>query len=421
MNLTKYIAPLTLLVISLVYVPQIPTILIEAKEKSVRIQDFAYHLLIYKGLWTGQIDNPYQFENQVLILRHESSSNISTAMPIGQSPVALLLSYPFTLIAQYNLLISYFLWLTISSACLACGLNQWRKETNNNNIYFPLFTLITILSVAFLHAFELGQTSIIALGILLLFAGRTNEEKCYRWISVLGNIVLAIKPPYFFLGVSFLLAERKLKNLFYSTFVVGIILGSTVWLLPSRWIPDYLSNLASYTAEPSSHYQSSIVTKTMTSVPQILASLNIVDPKLLYSTSTIIFFGGTLCFLIALLPPLTHETKRLVSIASILFYVTFAPYVGFYEDLLVLIPVLGIISYYPKSSRAEKTFIGLALVIILNWPVLKDSLNSSLGGFFDVDIFMRGLASAMKLSLLFIVFKRALMSLKERELIKSTV
>jgi hypothetical protein len=145
----------------------------------LRIQDYAYHIIIVKAFWFDGFGNIYDLSFQQQALSAHVGSRILTVMPLGITPIALIVWFPFAFVACFNMALSYTLWITLSVSIL--GLALWkvgRQIFQRKRISLLPITLsvVTLISSTTFFAIILGQTSVLAAGLLIYLIFIVNRD-----------------------------------------------------------------------------------------------------------------------------------------------------------------------------------------------------------------------------------------------------
>ena len=317
---------------------------------NLEIQDYAYHIIIVKKFWFDGFGNIYKLAFQQQALSAHFGSQVYTVMPLGITPIALVVWLPFAYAARFSIALSYTLWITFSLGILITAFwnivpNFYRNK--NLPILPVVLSLITLFSAATFRALQLGQTSVLAAGLLIYLF-------CFAHRSKFGNLlivsllifILGIKPPYIALGLGLLIIYGMWKETLYSiTIVLVFILGITP-LLTIEWIPTYFYLLQIHCSGTiPGFYAWSINPETMNIFRS--AFRNIIGDNISSIISNVVIYsvyigivgptiltrirGKTTCKLTSL--KLTKGQLFVLLVAS---YLLFAPYAGAYEDVLFL-------------------------------------------------------------------------------------
>ena len=199
---------------------------------NLRIQDYAYFIIIAKGFWFDGFGNIYEPYFQQQALSAHVGSQMYTVMPLGIPPMALVVWLPFAYVARFSMALSYTLWIAFSLGILFTAL--WsivRNFYRDKNIPILPITLsfVTIFSATTFRALQLGQTSVLAAGLLIYliyFVHKTAKElKSGSWLPILLIIfLLGIKPTYLALGLGLLIIYGRWRQISYSVVVIIFVL-----------------------------------------------------------------------------------------------------------------------------------------------------------------------------------------------------
>ena len=115
----------------------------------LKIQDYAYHIIITKAFWFNGFGNIYDLTFQQEALSSYVGSHINTVMPLGITPLALFIWFPFAYVACFNMALSYTLWTFFSITILLAGLwnlSRHALELNKIDLLPAVFLLIVLFS-----------------------------------------------------------------------------------------------------------------------------------------------------------------------------------------------------------------------------------------------------------------------------------
>ena len=298
-------------------------------------------------------------------------------MPLGVTPLALLLWYPFAFFAQESLSVANTLWVSFSCAVFAFSaleLCVWFLEKRRSAFSFFFVLLCVVLcSHTLLSAVLLGQTSLLGLGALLLLfleEQRASEEGRELQLSLVLILffALALKPTYLLLAAGFLFCFGYFRALGLSLSFLFVLL---LFLLPRfgmRGGFDYLHSLAVYTQAIPIYYQDSIVPHTMNIFRTAFAPLlgEVVAARL----SSLFFSLGV--FGVFCLRLFSQQSPRFLVLLLFFIFLVFAPYLGAYEELFVLGAfVLFLADERTPNLSLRTACYPLALILLLNHNLLS--------------------------------------------------
>jgi hypothetical protein len=347
----------------------------------LRIQDYAYYIIISKAFWFNGLGNIYEPTFQQRALSAYIGSTIYTVMPLGITPIALVVWLPFALGSFYSMALSYTLWVAFSIGILFTAL--WRVGkyvfyVKKLELLPITLSFVTIFSITMFRALHLGQTSVLAAGLLIhliFYVNKTckelNSDSCFPIVLII--FLLAIKPTYLALGVGLLIIYGMWRQTIYSVVIVIFVLICVTPILTTDWILSYLHQLSTFSRKvvPGA-YAWAFAPHTMNIFRS--AFRNIIGDNIASLISTIVtcsVYIGVVGFSIFakirsnstdMLSPL-RITKGQLFILIIGSYLLFAPYAGSYEDMLLL-PVFAMVMLY-KNTPPLTNYKSLALVFFL--------------------------------------------------------
>jgi hypothetical protein len=320
------------------------------------IQDYAYHIILAKAFWFDGFGNIYDPYFQQQVLSTHVGSKINTVMPLGITPIALVVWLPFAYVARFSLALSYSFWIAFSVGVLFTALwkiGRYVLQGERQQLVPIVLSFITIFSAIMFRTLYLGQTSVLAAGLLVhltFFVHRAADQpKSTNWLVIpLLIFILGTKPPYIVLGMGLLMIFGMWWKAFYSVVFVIIVLIAVTPKLTVEWTSSYLNLLQMYSmGDIPQIYTGSIKPHTMNIFRS--AFRNMISDNLASVISIVITYGvflGVVGYTLLAKTrgrtpnqlSLLRITKGQLFIILVASYVLFAPYAGGYEDLL-LIPV----------------------------------------------------------------------------------
>jgi len=320
----------------------------------LRIQDYAYHIVIVKAFWFDGFGNIYDLYFQQQALSSYIGTKIYTVMPLGITPIALFVWSPFAYVARFSMAFSYTLWITFSVFVLFAALWQIGRNLSLKES-LPLLpitlSLVTLFSAATFFTIILGQTSILAAGLLIHlihFVHKTaNQSKSSNWLLISIIIfILGTKPTYISLGLGLLIIYGMWREALYSITIVLVFLIGITPIIGVEWVPSYLNLLRMYShGKFPEFYSWAIVPETMNIFRS--AFRNIIGDNIAGFISNVVTYsvyisvvGFSVLAMLRDKPTdkltLLRVTKDQLFVLLVASYLLFAPYAGAYEDVLFL-------------------------------------------------------------------------------------
>lgn len=366
---------------------------------SIAITDYAYHIILVKAFWFEGFGNIYEIFFHQKVLSMHIGTKIHYVMPLGITPIALIIWLPFAFVARFSMALSYTLWITFSVSVLFFAL--WSVGLNvlpNKNLRILPITLflVTLFSWNTLSSIYLGQTSVLAAGLLIhliyIVHNTVNKSQPSHWLLIaLLIFILGIKPPYIALGLGLLMIYGLWREAFYSTILVLVVLIGITPILGVEWVSSYLKTLRTYAqGNIPDIYSWSIAFETMNIFRS--AFRNVIGDNLTGLISTFVtccvYIGVVGYSIFTKIRKNTTEqfspiqiTKEQLFILLVASYLLFAPYAGAYEDLLFL-PVFVMVfqrGNTPPLTNYKSIALTLFLFAILSHNIF--SLDKPLGLF----------------------------------------
>ena len=360
-----------------------------------QIQDYAYHIILAKAFWFDGFGNIYDLYFQQQALSAHVGSQIFTVMPIGVTPLALFVWFPFAYVARFSMAVSYTLWIIFSVSILLVALwsvGRYVFQKQNRPPILPIMlSIVTVFSATIYFAIILGQTSVLASGLLvyliLIVYKATNRQKSGNVVVIsLLICALGMKPPYVALGLGLLLIYGMWRETLYSLAIILALLMVITPILTVEWVNSYLNLLRIYShGEFSELYAWSIEPEKMNIFRS--AFRNFIGDNIAALISNFVIYGiyiavVGLSVLVIIrgksIDQLTmlKVTKGQLFVLLVMSYLLFAPYANGYEDVLLLSVFVMVLLH--KSTLPLTNYKSFAsacfLIVILYRPLGKPLL-----------------------------------------------
>ncbi len=352
---------------------------------NLRIQDYAYYIIVTKAFWFDGFGNIYKLTFQQQALSAYIGSQIYTVMPLGISPIALVVWLPFAYVAHFSMALSYTLWVTFSLFILFTALWKVARyvfQLKKLDLLPIALSFVTVFSITMFRALHLGQTSVLAAGLFIhlnYFVHKTGKElNSGKWVPILFIIfLLGIKPTYIALGFGLLIIYGMWRQTIYSVAVVIFVLICVTPILTTDWILSYLHQLSIFSQKvvPDA-YAWAFAPHTMNIFRS--AFRNFIGDNIAGLISSAVSYSVYISVVgLSILPKLKgtstaklyliNLSKDQLFVLLIASYLLFAPYAGAYEDVLFL-PVFStvlLIGKTPNLTDYKSLFLIFSLFVIL--------------------------------------------------------
>lgn len=366
-------------------------VFVEHTDRYFQIQDYAYYIIMAKAFWFKDLGNIYNLNFQQQALSAYVGSHINMAMPLGITPIALVVWFPFAYVASFNMALSYTLWMVFSVSVLFTAL--WRMGRyvfkNKNPQLLPItLSLITVCSAAAFYGILLGQTSLLAAGLLvhlLFFVHNSAHEQSklnINFFILLIIFILGIKPTYLALGLGILIIYGMWREVIYSLIILTSVLIGLTPMLSVKWILSYFHQLTIFGREKIPDvYAWAFVPDTMNIFRS--AFRNFIGDNIAGVISSILTCGTYISVIgFSILtnlksgPSKTLSSERITKeqlfIAIIGSYLLFSPYAGGYEDILLIsvFATVALVGNSPNLINYKSIVLVCILLIILSHNAL---------------------------------------------------
>ncbi len=321
-----------------------------------RIPDFLYWLVVIRAYWAGATDSFYTVDSNFTALSDFFGTSVAEIMPVGISPTAAILFYPFARVSDLGLPLALTLWNSLSLSLLVVSLAKAVFRTDSSppkNREFLLLLLLPLCSHSFLSALVLGQTVVLATALLLLIyldlaSSRPGTQRKIRPACVLATLVLSVKAPYLLFAFALLLGFGEFLTAAVSAGILGLSGVFLASVLGPGIITGWLGILGAFT-EPTlpGPFLSSLVWETVVTFRSAFsarlghtATLAVSGAVLLAGTAGLVLtarrFGRV--------PPLPRtpglpmpRIREWIVLSYFSVLLLFLPYLNGVEDLLVLV------------------------------------------------------------------------------------
>ena len=336
----------------------------------LQIQDFVHYLEYFRDFWSLSGRDLYSIGEQQRLIQEllRTPERSIQVMPIPCTPLSFVLFGPLAWLAGYSHSGAYLLWITLSAALLTYAISRAAisiEPSRSETLGFLALALIITFSSTWFRAIALGQFSIFASGAILLLH-LLNRAKDRGSLRSLLLLFLSVKPIYLLLGIA-LSYQRRNERVLVATILLAATLSLIVlYLMGMGSFLSYLNTLGMYTSSTfPAEYRQSIDPSTMTTALPVgsrffpIESLKPINTFFFYA-SLVIGIG------IAIKERATSDYSLRPILAGLVAVLIFSPYLGRYEDLLVIVPAALLLSQKGKElSRLTVMLMSLFLVLAL--------------------------------------------------------
>jgi hypothetical protein len=244
--------------------------------------------------------------------------------------------------------------------------------------------LVTLFSLNTLLSIYLGQTSVLAAGVLInlfyIVHKTVNESQSSNYLLIaLLIFVLGIKPTYIALGLGLLIIYGMWKEMLYSAILILVVLIGITPLLTVEWVPSYLNHLRMFSQGNIPGVYAGAVYLETTNIfrsafrwifGDSFANLvsNVIYYSIYISVIGLFFFAKIRGKSLDQLGPL-KITKEQFFVLLVTSYLLFVPFAGAYEDVLLLtvfVTVLIVGNPPPLTSYKSLVLVLFLFVILLH-------------------------------------------------------
>ena len=316
----------------------------------LRIQDFAYYLELTKYWWHSP-GNIYQLDYQIQLYSQLFGTVIDRPMPVMWSPAILLVFSPLALLSFASIETAHIFWVSLSIFVALFSLSIIKGK------FTPIISVLFLTPIA-LNTAIFGQISILACAIYCLLVNGFAKTKI-GW-HVIGLIILAIKPTFLAPAFVILLARKQ----YHVLLSFGLLLIGWFLLVEVRSgfgvINTYVNVLSMFSQEViKAPYNLSFDPNINVNSLMFLKPYIGWDTSYLISVTLFILFQLTAVFIAVF----SGDTIRAPQsfFLSMSGYLLFSPYLGWYEELL-LMPLVLYVVFNPQNEK--HTYVNILIFTI---------------------------------------------------------
>lgn len=337
------------------------------EEGSYHVLDFAYYVISAHILWFQGLTKIYDPYVQMQGFSEFLQMTVTHVMPLGITPIAFALLYPFSALAQVDLQLSYSVWVSLCLGVFIYGLSCFSRTIERSGAPTSknerLVILVFVLSLPALSTVLLGQTSLFAVGILaLLIVHMVNQPHKLTAVGIL-MLLLGIKLPYLLFGGAILFYYRCWRGLVFSGLLIGAVCALMSLILGKVWLFDYLSALQVFSSNTIPDYYAWAFEPLTMNVFRF-AFARFFEPQSLREMNNLFLGIGLLGLGIGFFLRLLSFPQFLNSLIGL--YLLFSPYAGGYEDSLFVLAFfalyLGRKDHSPKALTLSTTICALLAI-----------------------------------------------------------
>jgi len=370
--------------------------LVEVQNGTLKFTDLSHYFWAIQDLWFGQGSKVYDLNTHLRILSLVAGFPVSQAMPLGITPTAFLLLFPFACVAEFNLALSHALWAGFSFTLLFVSLSKFATTVggirSRRGMRLVLVNLLLLMSYSAVVVIALGQTSIMALAALLLLIHTCYSEEKAATTSIQSSLKIAIlmfclsiKFPYVMIGGVILLIFKQWRALLLSGAAIALVLAFLTPKFGYTWPLEYYAEVVQFSnPQIPAVYERAIAVDLMNIFRS--AFRDFIGDNVAIKLSSLIFFATILLISISVLPTKIvaqlsspfrlnkiNQAQKVIMITGS--YLLFAPYCGAYEEILVLLALN--LTFLTNPSRLLQNYRLLLLVpgiwLLLNRQVILPS------------------------------------------------
>ncbi|HZD40331.1 MAG TPA: hypothetical protein VE131_06385 [Terriglobales bacterium] len=357
-----------------------------------KIQDFHYCIVMIRSFWSHEIASIYDPMSQLDVVRSHFGIAMNQAMSIGHSPTILLILLPFSLVTRISFPLANTLWVSafltvFSVAVLKMGAHLLQYERNRIPVFIAAYSVF-LLSFRAVTVIFLGQTTLLASGLLLFLLleitlARKEGRSLRRGLVYPILFILSIKLHYLALGLAILLIGGYIHEMLASVAIVAVSVATLIAYSGPDLLMGFLEQLSVFsTTELPAYYDMTYIFHTFITFRNAFAP--IIGASLSLKISMIVLALGCVALCWIFVPRYgewrkgrkhidgTTPEQGIVTLFAL--PLLFMPYIGGYEDILMIIP-FSTAFLVPNCIQKHGKIIALLpfLFVVLNQRVMFSS------------------------------------------------
>lgn len=362
--LTLFLTSSLIFTLTLFITPWGRPLLFEVEEGTSKVKDFMMVFSTVVAYWWHGAPGIASREAITLAFERVVGMEVptgATVMPNAFSPTVLLIWAPLLIPFRISIGLAFSTWLGISLGAIFTLLQRiWIQVRSAGPLARDCLvfgTFGTIFSHAGLTCLPLGQASIFALAVSGWIFQRLISQKTDKKDPLIDGLLLfflSLKLPYFAIGAALLFMERRWRAL-----GIGVVLsvGGAILVDPfghNSVIIDFIATLRRYSSGQigsDGFFWDGFGSDTPT---WLTVSAHYFSDRVRFLiNSGAVGLGILLYGLLFWRAPQTAPRARLVATAALVcgVYLCFSPYVGFYDQILIALPLSGAIHSEIRYSR----------------------------------------------------------------------
>lgn len=353
----------------LVYVCSLPLSvpLYSLRDDVLTIQDFAFYFNCIRSFWFRTVSGLYSGADIRQALHGLLGAAPPAVMPNPMSPTAIVIWLPLVMVAGHSIAVACWMWMLVSLMAF-CGLvrSVCSRLVQGHHLVWAICAgcLLALISNVGQATAVLGQSSLFAaavLGSLALLLARSDGRKSSSLVFAVLLFLSSIKLPYLVVGFGLLFVERRWSAI---GLCVALFLGcygiGALWATP-EWISGFFSTIARYITGSFSDgefyfadFQANSLTWERVAGRFVSPSFAVVG-QWLGRCVGVIGMLYLFCLKDRMATPIRVQLCLRLLLGT---YLIFSSYLGYYEQLLlVLCPLVSIATQSISLSRAIVSFL----------------------------------------------------------------
>lgn len=357
------------LAVVIVYVCSLPlgVPLYSLRDQVLTIQDFAFYFNCVRSFWFRTVSGLYSGSDIRQALHGLLGAAPPAVLPNPMSPTAIVIWLPLVVVAGHSIAVACWMWMVISLMAF-CGVvrSVCSRVVERGWTSWAICAgcLLALISNVGQRTAVLGQSSLFAaavIGYLAFLLARDDSERPSPWMLAVLLFLASIKLPYLVVGLGLLIVERRwaaiglCAALFLGCFVIGAVWGTPEWMSGymatiGRYVSGSFSDREFYMAD----FQANSLTWERVASRFVSPSFAIVGQWFGRGVGVISMLS-VFCLRDRIATPLRVELSLRLLLGT---YLIFSSYLGYYEQLLlVLCPLVSVVARPMSLPRALASFL----------------------------------------------------------------
>ena len=336
---------------------------------TLNLTDFAHYMKMGEGFLFEGI-NIYSAEGRNAVFQALSHAPVESSLSVSVPPPGFIVWAPIVALARWNINIAHATFVSLSLYLLGLGLFSVFSRVGLFNVRGAILlaaTVGTFVSWTGFSCLLIGQTAIAMCGLLILVGVQGSRGEWHLPTLLAAFLYSCIKPHYFVI-LLFLVAVLGIpRRILFKSLLAPLLVTSVALGTSFNTVPAYLENVSKFVTPLDSQmnaFRSSYAPKEL-SIFRSSALTYLGDNGARHlSLSFFALFSAASLWWAAHARGRSYSNAIAAWGAFLFTYLLFAPYVGEYENILILSFIaIALGSWSAEKQDALAVLLGLGAVM----------------------------------------------------------